>query len=957
MKRKPVQRTAMARERSARTRRALACALALVVLLASGCSRQFYRLQADWDAYRLIDEKVHHLHMPLEDYRIDVDPRSRMFDPTNPDFPMMPPDDPAAHRLMHCVDGKSQFPCWHRSGDAKDVQNPHWAEALPLDENGVLVLDLEKAVHLARLNSLEYQSNLEDLYLSSLDVAFERFRFDAQFFGGTEQSFQTAGRNLSGVGSTNTLQLDHDAQVRKLFASGGELVAGFANSFVWQFSGPNTYTATTLLDFAFTQPLLRFASRAVVLETLTLAERSLLYNVRQMERFRRGFYTQVYTGRDAGRGPQRRGGFFGGAGLTGFTGVGGGGFGGVGGAAFGGGGFAGGAGAAQAGGFLGLLQDQQQIRNQEFNVAGLRDSLAQLQATYDAGRIDRFQVDQARQALYNAQSVLLTTKAAYESSLDNFKVGQLGLPPDIPLRAEDSTLDQFILIDPRITEAQRDISDVLERLRLTDENPDLETLAEILSAADQLRRTAAGHLSLVEQDLAALEEILPERRENLQRLLERDEVRTGEVDPSAYDVAAMERRARQIQDDYSPLVQRFDTTAAALASLHENLGTVPPATLRREALAAITELSGQLVDIMLLQARAKLESTTLVEINVNARLAYCVALSNRLDLMNARGNLVDIWRLIEFNANDLRSDLDVVFSGDISSTDDNPFRFRDTAGRLRLGLEFDAPITRLGERNVYRQALIEYQQARRNYYSLRDQLYQGLRGTLRTIELNALNFELRRASVLTAINQVELTQLRLNQPPEPGATAQLGATTARDLVDSLSALLNVQNDFLSVWVNYEAQRISLDFDLGTMRLDHHGLWIDPGSMTDDELRPLCCTFDDAYHHLWPDEAALRDEVLNEEASDATEPEELPMPLDATPPGELTEVTRTSAEFAWPAETETSRPVSTSQREPPQPESSPSTGQDTGAPSLPRAGWKPARRTAGMKLRGTGELDR
>ena len=40
----------------------------------------------------------------------------------------------------------------------------------------------------------------------------------------------------------------------------------------------------------------------------------------------------------------------------------------------------------------------------------LGDSLEQLQAAYDAGRIDRFQVDLARQALYNAQSQLLNSQ-------------------------------------------------------------------------------------------------------------------------------------------------------------------------------------------------------------------------------------------------------------------------------------------------------------------------------------------------------------------------------------------------------------------------------------------------------------------------------------------------------------------------------------------------------------------
>ena len=42
--------------------------------------------------------------------------------------------------------------------------------------------------------------------------------------------------------------------------------------------------------------------------------------------------------------------------------------------------------------------------------------------------------------------------------------------------------------------------------------------------------------------------------------------------------------------------------------------------------------------------------------------------------MNARASLVDSWRLIQFNANDLESDLDLVFDGDIGNVGDNPFR-------------------------------------------------------------------------------------------------------------------------------------------------------------------------------------------------------------------------------------------------------------------------------------------
>ncbi|MFT5524547.1 MAG: hypothetical protein ACI9HK_002502, partial [Pirellulaceae bacterium] len=247
----------------------------------------------------------------------------------------------------------------------------------------------------------------------------------------------------------------------------------------------------------------------------------------------------------------------------------------------------------------------------------------------------------------------------------------------------------------------------------------------------------------------------------------------------------------------------------------------------------LSEVSAQVLELALIQVRARTEAVELASVEMESSTAIDVAKQNRRDWKNARANLVDAWRLVQFNADDLESNLDIVFSGDISNTGDNPLRLRDTTGRLQVGIEFDAPISRLGERNTYRQALIEYQQARRNFYSFEDQIASGLRSTLRTIDLHKVNFELRRAAIHVAVAQVELARLRLQEPPQPNEDQVFGATTARDLVSALSDLLNVQNDFLSVWVNFEVQRRSLDFDLGTMQVDAEGIWVDPGKITND----------------------------------------------------------------------------------------------------------------------------
>ncbi len=331
--------------------------------------------------------------------------------------------------------------------------------------------------------------------------------------------------------------------MEKLGTTGTELVVGLANSLVWQFAGPNSYDATTLLDFALFQPLLRGAGRARVMERLTIAERTLLANVRQMERYRREFYVEITTGRPAGSGPERRGGFFGGSGLEGFTGVGGGGFGRVG--SGGGQGFAGGAGAPEAGGLIGLLQSQQNLRLQQSNIAALRNSVIQLDAFFQADRIDYFQVELARQALLNAQSRWLNASQEYESNLDQFK-RDLGLPPWLALRVDDRFLNQFNLIDPALVDEQNRLSDLQQAvgndiLRLTQqdeglvapsENLDitLRRIALDLEDVQGLQQRVLGEvIPRVQADVEQLRAAIPERRGDLSRLQQKFATREGSL--------------------------------------------------------------------------------------------------------------------------------------------------------------------------------------------------------------------------------------------------------------------------------------------------------------------------------------------------------------------------------------------------------------------------------------------
>lgn len=812
----------------------------------SGCSRSRARLRADRDAYCLIDQKSTVAGGDVGQYRIGTRPDSRMFDENNPDCPPMPPDDPTSHRYLVCVDGKKGAKVWREAPRTPYVENPNWRGMLPLDPQGWLVLDTPAAVRLGLVNDPDFQRELEELYLSALDVSFERFLFDTQLFGGSSVNYVADGRDRSGTGqassqlfvspSSRTLgpAIPNRWRLQRLTATGGEIVAGLANTLVWQFAGPTDYSGATLLDFSIVQPLLRGGGRVRVMERLTVAERTLLANVRAMERFRREYYLDVVVGRFPGQGPQRRGGLLGAAGFSNFTGVnfsvGGGG--GGGGGFFGG--FAGNAGAAEAGGYLGLMQTEQVLRNQRANVVALRDSTRQLEASYDAGRIDRFQVDLARQALFNAQSQLLRAEADYETTLDNFKV-ELGLPPDLEIVVADPLLERFNLLSPELTALQADTTaallasrgeldiKVVEAPEPGDEPIPANGLAEVAKdpevvpiepslddpEAARLLEEAATQLAVVEDDLAELLAIAPSRREHLVEIGARPEVAEASIDPAIFDPARFDARLESVQND--------------LAEWREAFGRLEAEIDDGDATVTVGRLSSLLLELSILQARIRLDAIDLEPTELTSAEALEIARVHRRDWANARAALVDAWRLIHFNANDLRSAVDLVFSGDLGNVGESPFDLRGSNGRLRVGLQFDSPTSRLAERNVYRQSLIEYQQARRNYYQFVDRIHQGLRQTLRQVRLNEINLELRREAVFVAIAQVDLTQLRLSEPPKPGETEQFNNTTARDLVQALGDLLSAQNDLLSVWVNNRVQMLNLELDLGIMLVDSEGL--------------------------------------------------------------------------------------------------------------------------------------
>jgi hypothetical protein len=176
-------------------------------------------------------------------------------------------------------------------GDLRQIEFDRWRQFLPRDDEGVLEFNKPRSIELALLHSREYQDQVDQLYFTALALTLERFEFSTRWF--VRNSTFT---NLAGTGppfGSRELSTNSNLGFSRLFPAGGQLLVDLANSFVWEFSGDNVSMASSGLLISFVQPLLRNALREVRLESLTQAERNVLYAIRDFMRFRRQFYVNI----------------------------------------------------------------------------------------------------------------------------------------------------------------------------------------------------------------------------------------------------------------------------------------------------------------------------------------------------------------------------------------------------------------------------------------------------------------------------------------------------------------------------------------------------------------------------------------------------------------------------------------------------------------------------------------
>jgi outer membrane protein TolC len=724
------------------------CGLLLLTTLLVGCTRAHYRRSADREVYPIVADRNAASGDFAERLQVEPSPASRLADPTNPDRPPRPPDDPIAAIYMARPNGMHGA---HWPNKAIDwIDPPGWEASLPWGPNGKVKLDSDRAFELALLNSREYQTALEQLYLAALALTLNRYEFQTQWFLTNETDFSSVapGTPLE----QNSLTSNTHLGFHQAFAAGGQLVVDFANSFLLEYNGTGQKTVSSTFVANFVQPLLRNAGKQVRLEQLTQAERDVLYAARDFYRFRKQFWATITT---------------------------------------------------LDGGYLSLLSQVQNVRNSQFFLVGQEQNLREHEALLPGGKITTVQVDQAFQAFQQARATIAQSEATLQTSLDQFKL-LLGLPPHISIDLDDSFLDPFVLNDPKL-DALREATDVYlkARYRDLDDPPALVDLRKQYQDLDALIGQTLPFVASVGRELEEWGKALD----------------PSDADDSRRARAAFEQFQSTLQETRSDLEKLRDAAKADAGKLAE--------AKRKEGWEALVGharnlllLSDQLIGV---QSQIRINHISLPAIEWKEPEALAMARASRLDLQSEQARVTDAWRKVLVAANQLKADLSVVASANQGTVlgQNGVFNFANDQAQYKVGLVFSGPLNRQAERNAYRTAQINYQKARRDFMQLADRIEQSVRRDLRLLELQKLNFEIARLTLVSATRQLEGARQRILLGRD-----QAGSSGTLDILNALSAQLNARNALSSGYISYEQLRVQLMLDLEALQLDSRGYPID-----------------------------------------------------------------------------------------------------------------------------------
>ncbi|TFG50577.1 MAG: TolC family protein [Candidatus Brocadiia bacterium] len=288
-------------------------------------------------------------------------------------------------------------------------------------------LTLAQAVAIATANNRDYQQQKENLYLSALDLSLVRHRFARQWFGTVDAGYARGSEDEAVNAGTRT-------GFDQLLTTGGSISADIAIDWMQFLTGDPRTSLGSVLNASFTQPLLGNGRKAAN-ETLTQAERSFLYQIRTVNRYRQTFVVSVVTE------------------------------------------------------YYQVLQEKNRVLNAQNNYQRVSDSKKRLEAEAGVGRRPKFEVDQAEQDVLSSNDSLVGTMQSYQQKLDEFKIN-MALPTDAQIELDPNELEALSKIgisEPEYSERDAIETGLVRRLDLATAADKIDDSArKVIVAEDNL---------------------------------------------------------------------------------------------------------------------------------------------------------------------------------------------------------------------------------------------------------------------------------------------------------------------------------------------------------------------------------------------------------------------------------------------------------------------------------------
>ena len=256
--------------------------------------------------------------------------------------------------------------------------------AVDTTKGSTIRLSKEDAVRIAAANSPEFRADKERLFASALALDLASREFHSTLLGAISAAAETApGADGSREGSHGETA---KAGAKRSFENGVSTDASLAFNLAGMLTGERKTAWGAVADLSISIPLLRGSGSLVRRESLTQAERDLVYAVRAFEQRKRAFVADVSRA------------------------------------------------------YLSLLLARRTRQNEDENLRRVVLSTRRSGRMADASRMSKAALDQSRQSELSARASWIAACQGYESALDSFK-SKLGLPPDARIAPRESDLE------------------------------------------------------------------------------------------------------------------------------------------------------------------------------------------------------------------------------------------------------------------------------------------------------------------------------------------------------------------------------------------------------------------------------------------------------------------------------------------------------------------------------------